>query len=142
MYRKMEYSAGTEHEAPGDSIMASQQLPTEKPKPSYKTHHSEEEPLLHPDPPKIPLEENLPRQGGPVVGANPNPTHKEGPTTENLKALETLLSNRYVPQVRETRGEGEAGGATELDGVSVQPNERADHRENPHPEDMGPGQSI
>jgi len=96
MYRKMEYSAGTEHEAPGDSIMASQQLPTEKPKPSYKTHHSKEEHLLHPD----------------------------------------------VPQVLETRGEGEAGGTTELDGVSVQPNERADHRENPHPEDMGPGQSI
>jgi len=61
--------------------MASQQLPTEKPKPSYKTHHIEEESLLHPDPPiKIPLQENLPRQGRPVVGTNPNPTHKEGPT--------------------------------------------------------------
>jgi len=110
MYRKMEHSAGTEHEAPRDSIMASQQLPTEKPKPSYKTHHSKEEPLLHPDPPiKIPHEKNLPRQGR--------------------------------PGVPETRGEGEAGGTTELDGASAPPNEKADHREKPHPEDRGPGQS-
>jgi len=57
MYRKMEHSAGTENETPRDSIMASQQLPTEKLKPSHKTHHSEKEPLLHPDPPiKNPLE--------------------------------------------------------------------------------------
>jgi hypothetical protein len=141
MYRKMEHSAGTENEAP-PSIMANQQSPTEKLKPSHKTHHSEKEPLLLPDPPiTIPLEENLPCQGRPVVGANPNPTHKEGPTTENLQALETLLSNRCVPQVLETRGEGEAGGATELDEVSVPPTERADHRENPLPEDKGTGQS-
>ena len=52
MYRKTEHSAGTEKEAPRDSIMASQQLPTEKLKPSHKTHHSVKEPPLHPDPPK------------------------------------------------------------------------------------------
>jgi len=109
IYRKMEHSAGTENEASRDSTMANQQLPTEKSKPSHKTHHSEEEPPLHPDPPiKIPLEKNLPRQGRSDVGANlhPNPIHKEGPTTENLKGLETLLSNRYMPQVLLTRGEG------------------------------------
>jgi len=115
MYRKMEHSA--KNEAP-PSIMANQQSPTEKLKLSHKTHQSEKEPLLLPDPPiKIPLEENLPCQGRPVVGANPNPTHKERPTTENLQALETLLSNCCVPRVLETRGEGEAGGATELDEV-------------------------
>jgi len=55
IYRKMEHSAVTENEAPRDSTMANQQLPTEKSKPSHKTHHSEEEPPLHPDPPiKIP----------------------------------------------------------------------------------------
>jgi len=141
MYKKMEHSAGTEHEAPRDSIIATQQLPTEKPKPSYKIHHSEEEPLLHPDPPiKFSPAEILPPQGRPVVGTNPNPTHKEGPTTENLKALETLLSNRYDPQVLETRGEGEVGGTTELDGVRVPPTEKADHRATPLPEDKGPGQ--
>jgi len=140
MYRKTEHSAGMEKEAPG--VMASQQLPTEKLKPSHKTHHSVQEPLLHPDPPKkIPLKENLPCQGRPVVGDSPNPTHKEGPTTENRKAPETLLSNRYAPQVLETRGEGETGGSTELDGVSVPPTEKADHREEPIPEDKGTGQS-
>ena len=79
--------------------MANQQLPTEKSKPSHKIHHREEDAPLHPDPPiKIP-EKNLPRQGRSDVGANlhPNPIHKEGHTTENLKVLETLLSNRFAP---------------------------------------------
>ena len=140
MYRKTDHSAGTEKEAP--RVMASQQLPTEKLKPSHKTHHSVKEPLLHPDPPKkIPLQENLPRQERPMVGANPNPTHKEGPSTANLKAPETPLSNCYAPQVLEPRGEDEAGGSTELDGGSVPPTEKADHREEPLPEDKGTGQS-
>ena len=110
IYRKMEHSTGTENEAPRDSTMANQQLPTKKSKPSPKTHHSEEEPQLQLDPPiKIPLEKNPPQQGRSVVGTNlnPNPIHKEGPTPENLKVLETLLSNRYIPQVLETRGEGQ-----------------------------------
>ena len=114
----MEHSAGTENEAPRDSKMASQQLPTEKSKPPHKPHHSEEEPALQLDPPiKIPLEKNPPQQGRLVVGANlnPNPIHKEGPTPENLKVLETLLGNRYIPQVLKTRGEGAVGWATELD---------------------------
>jgi len=120
--------------------MANQQLPTEKSKPSHKTHHSEEEPSLYPDPPiTIPLEKNLPRQGRSDVGVNLHP--KEGPTTENLKGLETLLSNRYIPQVLLTRGEGEVGGAQELDGASVPPTEKADHRKKPLPEEKGPGQS-
>jgi len=109
----------------------------------HKTHHSDEEPPLHPDPPiKIP-EKNLPRQGRSDIGASlhSNPIHKEGPTTENLKVLETLLSNRFTPQVLETRGEGEVGWATELDGASVPPTERADHRKKPLPEEKGPGQS-
>jgi len=137
IYRKMEHSAGTENEAPRDSTMAKQQLPTEKSKPSHKTHHSEEEPPLYPDPLiKIPLEKNLPRQGRSDVGANlnPNPIHKEGPNTENLKGLETLLSYCYIPQVLLTRGEGEVGGAQELDGPSVPPTEKADHRKKPLPE--------
>ena len=109
--------------------MASQQLPTEKLKLSHKTHHSAKESLLHPDPPKKnPLKENLPCQGRPVVGANPNPTHTEGPTTENRKVPDTLLSNRYAPQALETRGEGEAGGSTEPDGVSAPHTEKADHK--------------
>jgi len=115
-------------------------LPTEKLKLSYKTHHSTKESLLHPDPPKIPLKENLPCKGRPVVGTNPNPTHKEGPTIENWKAPDTLLSNRYAPQALETRGEGEAGGSTEPDGVSAPPTEKADHKEVPLPEDKGTGQ--
>ena len=63
-----------------------------------------------------------------MVGANPNPTHKDGPTIENLKALNTLLSNRHAPQALETRGAGEAGELTEPDGVSAPPTEKADHK--------------
>jgi len=144
IYRKMEYSAGTEKEAPRDSTKASQQRPTEKSKPFHKTHHSKEEPPLQPDLLIIiPLEENLPQPGRSAAGANliTNPTHKERPTTENPKVLVTLLSNRYIPQVLETREEDKAGGATELDGVSAPPTEKADHRKNPLPEKDGPGQS-
>ena len=99
LYRKTEQSTGTGKATPRDSTMASQPRSTE-PKPRHKTHHREEKPALQPDPPiKTLLEENLPRQGRTDVGANPNPnpTHKEGPTTENLKVLETLLGNRYIP---------------------------------------------
>ena len=143
IYRKMEHSDVTENEAPRDSTMANQQLPTELSKPSHKTHHSDEEPPLHPDPPIKITEKNLPRQARSDVGANlhPNPIYKEGPTTENLKVLETLLSNRFTPQVLETPGGGQVGGATELDGASVPPTERADHRKKPLPEEKGPGQS-
>jgi len=144
IYRNSEQNIGTEKEAPRDSTMASQQRPTEKPKPIHKTHQREEEPPLHLDPPKkIPLEKNLPRQGRSVVGANlnPNPTHNEGPTTENLKVFETLLSNCYIPQVLETRGEGEEGGAIERDGVSDPPTERTDYRKKPLPQEKEPGQS-
>jgi len=134
MYRKTEQSTGTEKEAP--RVIAGQQLPTEKLKPSHKTLHSGK-PLLHPEPPK---RENPPRQGRPVVGANPNPTHEE-PTTVNRKAPETLPGNCYAPQATETRGEGEAGGPTELNGVSIPPTEKADHRDKPPLEDKGTGQS-
>jgi len=99
IYRKMEHSDLTEIDAPRDSTMVYQQLPAKKSKPSHKTQHNDEEPPLHPDPPiKIP-EKNLPRQGGSDVGPklHPNPIQKEGPTTENLEALETLPSNRFTP---------------------------------------------
>jgi len=43
--------------------------------------------------------------------------YEEGPPKENLEILETPLTNRLVPQAPETRGEGEVGGAVELDGV-------------------------
>ena len=114
MYRKTEQSAVTEKEAP--RAIASLQLPTEKPKPPHETLHSGK-PLLHPDPPK---RENPPRQGRPGVEVNPNPTHQE-PTNVNQKAPETHPGNSYAPQALETRGEGEAGGRTELDRVSVPP---------------------
>jgi len=143
LYRKTEQSTGTGKVAPRDSTMASQPRSTEKPKPRHETHHREEKPTLQPDPPiKNLLEENLARQGRSDVGANlnPSPTHKEGPTTENLKVLETLLSNRYIPQVLETRGEGEEGGATERGGVSGPPTERADDRELPLPQKEELGQ--
>jgi len=124
--------------------MAGQLRSTEKLTPRHKTHHREEKPTLQPDPLiKTLLEENLPHQGRSDVGANlnPNPTHNEGPTTKNLKVLETPLSNRYIPQVLETRGEGEEGGATERGGVSGPPTERADDREQPLPQEEEPGQS-
>ena len=126
--------------------MASQPRPTEKAKPRHKTHHRVEKPALQPDPPiKTLLAENLPRQGRTDVGANPNPnpipTHKEGPTTENLKVLESLLRNWHIPQVLETKGEDEEGGATERGGVSGPPTERADNREQPLLQEEEPGQA-
>jgi len=134
MYRKMEQSAWTEKEA--HRAIASQQVPTEKPKPTHKTLHSGK-PLLHPDPPK---REKPPRQGRSVVEVNPNPTYEE-PTNVNWKAPETPPGNSYAPQALETRGEGEDGGQTELDGVGVPSTEKADHRDKPPPEDKGTGQS-
>jgi len=139
----MEHSDVTEIDAPRDSTMANQQLPAKKSKPLHKTQHNDEEPPLHPDPPiKIP-EKNLPRQGGSDVGPNPhpNPIQKEGPTTENLEALETLPSNRFTPQALETRGEGEVGRAAEIDEASAPSSEKADHRQIPLPEEKGLGQS-
>jgi len=142
IYRKMEHSEVTEIDAPRDSTIANQQLPEKKSKPSHKTQHRNETSPLHPDPPiKIP-EKNLPRQEGSDVGVSPHPNsvHKEGPTNENLEILETLLSNRLTPQAPENRGKGEVGGAAELNGASVPPSEKADHRQIPL-EEKGLGQS-
>ena len=108
-----------------------------------KTHHRNEESPLHPDPPiKIPAK-YLPRQEGPDAGISPQPTsiNTEGRTKENLEILETLLSNRLTPQAPDTRGKGEVGGAAELDGASVPPSEKADHRQIPLPEEKGLGKS-
>jgi len=71
MYRKTKHSAGTETGAP--KTMATQQ-PTEKLKTSHKTHHSIKS-LSHPDPPKNPHMENLPRQGRTGTGAYHRRTH-------------------------------------------------------------------
>ena len=146
IYRKTEQSTGKGESAPRDSPtkMASQPRSTEKPNPRHKTQHREETPALQPDLPiKTLPEENLTRQGTTDEGANPNPnpTHKEGPTTENQKVLETLLSNRYIPTVLETRGEGEGGGTTERGGVSGPSTERADDRKQPLLQEEKPGQS-
>ena len=48
---------------------------------------------------------------------------------ENLEILETPLTNRPTPQAPETRGEGEVGGAVELDGVPS--SNKVDHRQTP-----------
>jgi len=74
-----------------------------------------------------------------VVGTNPNPT-QEGPTTDNLKAPETLSNNRYAPHALRTRKEDEAGGSTEQDETSDPPTEKTDHKEKPLPEDTGTDQ--
>jgi len=137
IYRKMDYNEATEIDAPRDPTMANQQLPAL----SNKTQHRNEESPLHPDPPiKFP-EKNLPRKQGSNVGVIPHPNsiYVEGPTKENLEILETLLSNRLTPQAPETRGGGEVGGAAELDGASVPPFEKADHRQIPL-EEKGLGQ--
>ena len=63
--------------------------------------------------------ENLPREGRPGTGAYPNPTPTEGPTTENWKAPEILLSNHHAPQALDIRGEVETGGAIEPEGVGT-----------------------
>jgi len=137
MYRKTKHSAGTETGAP---ITMASQRPTEKLKLSYKTHHSIKESLLHPDPPKNPHMEDLPREGRPGAGAHSNPTHTEGPTIENWKAPAILLSNHYAPQALDIRGEVETGGTTEPEGVSAPLTEKADHQEIQLLEEKGTGQ--
>jgi len=84
--------------------------------------------------------ENLPREGRPGTGAYPNPTPTEGPTIENWKAPEILLSNHYAPQALEFRGEVEIGGAIEPEGVDTPLTEKADRTEEPLPEEKGTGQ--
>jgi len=141
MYRKIDQNEVTEIDAPRDPTMANQQLPTKKSKPSNKTQHRNEESPLHPDPPiKFP-EKNLPRQEVSNVGVIPHPNfiYVEGPTKDNLEIFETLLSNRLTLQAPETRGEGEVGGAVELDGESFSPSEKTDHRQIPL-EEKGLGQ--
>ena len=133
IYRKMDHTEVTEIDAPRDPTMANQQLPAKKSKPSHEIQHRNEESPLHPDPPiKFP-EKNLPRQEGSNSGVTPHPNsiYVKGPTKENLEILETLLSNRLTPPAPETRGEGEVGRAAELDGASVPPSEKADHRQIP-----------
>jgi len=134
MYRKTKLSTWTETGAP---ITRASQQPTEKLKPSYKTHHSLKESLSHPDPPKNPHMENFPREGRPGTGAYPNPTHTEGPTIENWKAPEILLSNHHAPQALDIRGEVETGGAIKPEGVDTLLTEKADHTEEPLPEEKG-----
>jgi len=123
--------------------MASQSRSKGKPNPRPKTQHRGETPALQPDLPiKTPPEQNLPRQGTTDEGANPNPTHKEGPTTENQKVLETLLSiHHYIPPVLETKGEGEGGGTTERGEESGPSTERAHERKQPLLQEENPDQS-
>jgi len=84
--------------------------------------------------------ENLPREGRPGTGAYPNPTPTEGPTIENWKAPEILLSNHYAPQALDIRWEVEIGGAIEPEGVDTPLTEKADRTEEPLPEEKGTGQ--
>ena len=93
VYRKTKHSTGTGTGAP---IMRASQQPTEKLKLLYKTHHSLKESISHPDPPKNPHMENLPREGRTGTGEYPNPTPTVGHTIENWKAPEILLSNHYA----------------------------------------------
>jgi len=144
MYRKTEQSTGKGESVPKDSPtkMASQSGSKGKPNPRQKTQHRGETPTLQPDLPiKTPPEQNLPRQGTTDEGANPNPTYKEGPTTENQKVLETPLSiHHYIPPVLETKGEGEGGGTTERGGESGPSTERADVRKQPLLQEEKPDQ--
>jgi len=130
IYRKMDHNEATGINAPRDSTMAGQQLTAKKFKVSHKTEHSPEESPLHLDPQiKFP-EKNLPRQVGSDGGVipQPNPIYEEGPPKENLEIFETPLTNHLTPQAPETRGEGEVGGAGELDGANVPSFEKVDHR--------------
>jgi len=122
--------------------MASQSRSKGKPNPRPKTQHREETPALQPDLPiKTPPEQNLRRKGTIDEGANPNPTHKEGPATENQKVLDTLLRiHHYIPPVLETKGEGEGGGATGRGGESGPSTERADARKQPLLQEENPDQ--
>jgi len=142
IYRKMDHNEATGINAPRDSTMAGQQLTAKKSKVSHKTEHSPEESLLYPDPQiKFP-EKNLPRQVGSDGGVipQPNPISEEGPPKENLGIPKTPLTNRLTPQAPETRGEGEVGGAAELDGANGPSSEKVDHRHIPLDE-KGLGQS-
>ena len=107
---------------------------------SHRMEHSPEESPLLPGPlAKFP-EQNLPSQKGSNGGVipQPNPMFGGGLLKENLEILETPLTNRPAPHGPETRGEGEVGGAVELDGVPS--SEKADHRQTPLDE-KGLGQS-
>jgi len=137
MYRKTKHSTGTETGAP---ITRASQQPTGKLKLSYKTHHSLKESLSHPDPPKNPHMENLPREGRSGTGAYPNPTPTVGPTNENWKAPEILLSTHYAPQAPDIWGEVETGRANEPEGAGTPLTEKADHAAEPPPEEKGTGQ--
>ena len=120
--------------------MGGQQSTAKKFKLSHNTEHSPEESPLHPDPLTKSPEKNLPRQKGSNGGIIPQPNtiYEEGLPKENLERLETPLTNRFTPQAPETNGEGEVGGAVELDGVPS--SEEAHHRQTPLDE-KGLGQS-
>ena len=79
---------------------------------------------------KTPPEQNLPRRGRKDGGANP--IHREGPSTENQRGLDTLFSTHdYIPLVLETEEEEDGGGTTEGSGESAPPTRREDERERP-----------
>jgi len=64
------------------------------------------------------LRRTSPARKDQTVGSSPNPTpYEEGPPKEHLEILEAPLTNRLTPQAPKIRGEGEVGGAVELDGV-------------------------
>jgi len=95
MYRKTEQSAGMGKSVPGDSPteIASQSRSKGKPSPRPRAQQRGETPAPQPDLPiKTPPGQNHPIQGRIDEGANPNPTHKEGPATESQKVLDTLFS--------------------------------------------------
>jgi len=145
MYRKTEQSTGMGKSVLRDSPtkMASQSSSKGKPNPRPKTQQRGETPAPQPDLPiKTPPGQNLPRQGRIDEGANPNPTHEEGPATENQKVLDTLFSiHHYITPVLETKEEGEGGGATERSGESGPSTERADERKQPLLQEEKPDQS-
>ena len=75
--------------------------------------------------------ENLPRESRLGTGVHPNPTPTEGPTIENWRAPEILLSNHYALQALNIRREVEIGGVIELEGVDTPLTEKADRTEEP-----------
>ena len=84
--------------------------------------------------------EHLPHEGRLGTGAHLKPTPTEGPTIDNPKKPEILLSNHYAPQALDIRGEVEIGGAIEPEGVDTPLNEKAGCTEEPLPEEKGTGQ--
>jgi len=86
--------------------------------------------------------EDLPHEGRIGTGAHLNPTPTEGPTIENSKTPEILLSNHYAPQAPETRGKVVIGGATEPEGTDTPLTEQADRTEEPLPEEKGTANRI